>query len=274
VSLEIAETPREFQPIQPIIVQRVELDTGKKFYAQYLLRPANSPDPSVMKRYLLEQHFYPVLGKRFHCIKVNFALEKVTFQIGEGENAKKCSIPFKTIESEQLEDAQSREFLNEEFFAAFNTPASLLKEQVLMAVKHRKTIKSLYQQVGRPDPYTEALIEAVQLAEKGQIDKAFKCLNQDPSLSKEKQIEMRYKIADVLLKKGETLITDPAMREKARRFISNAALSYDHLLIIEKGRLTREQSTDFQRKKGLCSQLLNTHCSIISSKDKTNPQVL
>ena len=162
-SIEILETPGNFSlPKNTMIVKRGEKDGQKMFQSQFILRPANRPDHTIMKRYFLKQPNYPVAGASdkniTHVIKVNIAMNKVTYQIGESDTAKKVSFPLEAFDPEtgridpkKLNQKQKDElaFLSDDFFKAFRTPRAMLEDQVGIVVAGRKILKNLYDQMGR-----------------------------------------------------------------------------------------------------------------------------
>ena len=96
-SIEIVRVPGNYTTSTPMIVKRdtvsVETEKKKNSYHQLILRPCANPDESVMKRWLVEESFYPVStgtrnGQVQHAFKI-VALNRITFNIGD----KKFRIP-------------------------------------------------------------------------------------------------------------------------------------------------------------------------------------
>jgi len=170
VAIRIVETPGNYRLSTPLLQKTVAVG-GKEEYFQFLLRPVNRPDLSVMKRWMLTTDFYPVSsgwhdGKQF-SLKVNISQGTVTFQIQEeGKGDKKVRIPLAAFDgvkewsdldkSKLMGDKgatltqEERDFFLGDFFKSFHTSTDLLQRQIITIAQHRDTLQQLTKKPPRP----------------------------------------------------------------------------------------------------------------------------
>ena len=176
VAIRIVETSGNYRLSTPLL-QKTVTKAGKVEYFQYLLRPVNRPDLSVMKRWMLMADLYPVStgwhdGKQF-SLKENISQGTLTFQIQEkGKGEIKVRIPLDAFDgvkkwsdldkSKLMGDKgatltpEERDYYVGDFFKVFHTSPDLLQRQIITIAQHRDVLQQLTKKRPRPkEPVVE-----------------------------------------------------------------------------------------------------------------------
>lgn len=151
----IVEVPQGFFSADKPIIARCLNNNGTITQHEYLLRPAQNADAIVMKNWILHEVCYPVTGydanhKNMSVIKCDLARNSMVFQVGEGKNAPRVSIPFAKlvvdIENRTIENLEFQDFLkaNPIFFNYFKANSSILLDQIETLAKHSDSLLNLH----------------------------------------------------------------------------------------------------------------------------------
>ena len=160
VDFAIVETPGNYRSVTPMISKKEQIADQAPQQSEFLLRPVDSPDHTVMKRYMLMQSTYPiehVKDSSSTSISIDFTRESVKLRKSTpkpegGENVQSLILPFSAFHPKEktidLSETQ-KEFVNEDFFKDFATPEAEIKDQLFTMVEHRDTMRTFYSQVGK-----------------------------------------------------------------------------------------------------------------------------
>lgn len=152
---QIVKIPGGTYKLDKPIITHVHSMDGQFEYFEYLTDPANDPDNSVIKHWLLNCHdaYYPLTGAENgvtkSVIKFDLLRGEVAFQDQQNEKDPRVSIKFKDLRFDKngmITNPEFHKFLetHEKFFTYFKTDIGLIFKQIKQMTENHESLQNLH----------------------------------------------------------------------------------------------------------------------------------